>query len=593
MNIIKKLSVQEAQKIAAGEVVERPVNILKELVENALDAEGTVIKISLFDGGKSSITISDNGYGMSADDAVFCFERYATSKIQTLDDLQTIATFGFRGEALASIGSVAKVELITQQKNAHSGVRVMFAYGQLQSVNSIGAQQGTTLTITNLFEQLPARKKFLKTTATEWNQCVQLFKAYALNNVQVHWILEHDGVVIYNCPAVHNVVERSAQLFEKSLSDTVLCIDTVNHNDITISGMVTKPVYGRYDKNLLYFFVNGRWVKNYQLAGAVIKAYGNTLPYNKYPAAVISLSIDSSLVDINVHPKKEEVLFLHPHKIISYITQAVRSALEKVITYTPAQPHIFSLSLSASDYVDHYQKDLVFLQKPVLSEVVQNKSAPLVTTIFEDRIEKDYEQLLPVAFQQINIHIIGYFNNTYILLNHNDGLMMVDQHAAHERILYEEFERRFEGHPRVNLLFPDILFFQSYELSLLMPWFELLKHYGVELEQFSDHECVVRATPLFFKNQSIKELLLELLSWLKEYELINKEELFKRITEKIRAQMACKAAVKAGDCLTYQEQEKLVQDLYATANHLTCPHGRPTSWLISLHDIEKKFKRKL
>jgi len=590
MNIIKRLSSLEAQKIAAGEVVERPVNILKELIENALDAQATTIKISLCDGGKSSITISDNGFGMSKEDAVFCFERYATSKIKTLDDLQAIATFGFRGEALASIGSVAHVELITQQAQAHSGTRVLFSYGKLESVNSIGAQQGTTITVKNLFEQLPARKKFLKTTATEWNQCVQLFKAYALNNVMVHWMLEHDGIMIYKCPAVQTLSERVAQLFEKNLADQVIPCELCTSEGVALSGMITKPMYGRYDKNLLYFFVNGRWVKNYQLAGAVIKAYGNTLAQGKYPAAVISITLNSSLVDINVHPKKEEVLFLHPHKILTSITQAVRSALEQTVTYVP------KTYSTQNHYVHHqtYEKTPVFFQElaPLVMPQVhvpgmhENKAQSFI----QQEMQAHMEAVIP---EYGSVHVVGYFNNTYILLDHRDGLMMIDQHAAHERILYEQFENRFESHPRVSLLFPDILVFQVYELALLLPWFELLKHYGVEIEQFSDCECVVRATPLFFKNQSIKELLVELLSWLKEYEQVNKEELFKRITEKMRAQMACKAAVKAGDCLTHEEQEKLVRDVYVTKNHLTCPHGRPTSWLISLHEIEKKFKRKL
>lgn len=309
MNIIKKLSLQEAQKIAAGEVVERPANILKELIENSLDAGATSITIKLRDGGKTLLQVVDNGCGMSKEDALLSVERYATSKITKLDDLETITTYGFRGEALASICSVAMVEIVTQQHDALQGTSMRFMNGVLETVKSIGFGVGTSLTIHNLFDTLPARKKFLKTTATEWNQCAQLFKAYAAQKTSIHWILEHDGIVLYNCPIVDSLVDRASQLFDANLTAHVVPLEQTKGDGVIVEGFITQSTYGRYDRNALYFFVNGRWVKNYQLATALLKGYGNTLPTGRYPAAVILLTINSSDVDINVHPKKKKFCF--------------------------------------------------------------------------------------------------------------------------------------------------------------------------------------------------------------------------------------------------------------------------------------------
>ncbi len=616
MNVIKKLSTQEAQKIAAGEVVERPAHILKELIENALDAQSTRIAITLVDGGKTLLRVTDNGFGMTKEDAFLCFERYATSKITKLDDLQAITTYGFRGEALASICAVAEVDLVTQKADASHGILLNFLHGTLVETHPIGASVGTSITVKNLFDNLPARKKFLKTTATEWNQCATLFKAYAASNLSVHWSLEHDGVMLYNCPQVVSGLDRAVQLFDANLANHLLLLESVEHHGMSIQGIITQSSYGRYDRNALYFFVNGRWVKNYQLAGALIKAYGNTLPTGRYPAAVIMLSIDPQDVDINVHPKKEEVLFLHPKRVLGLIAQAVQKTFEMHLSQN-LNSHVSSENYS---YAHQEFSSLDFKEVPTL---YSKKS----WQVFNNSHHDSYAQILPInqsaekvvhaiapqeaqeeetlsyldesalGVQQQAVlkeytNLIGQYNKTYLLLEHAQGLLLVDQHAAHERILYEQFSVRFDTVSKINLLFPEIISFPQEELKLLEPCFQLLSTQGIEIEKFSENSCMVRSTPVFFKNQSVRELLLELLSWLKEYEGLMAQELFKRLTEKLRAQMACKAAIKAGDDLPREQQEKLLYDLQNINNRFTCPHGRPTSWLILLCDIEKKFKRR-
>lgn len=600
MNIIQKLSLQEAQKIAAGEVVERPANILKELIENSLDAGSTRITIKLSDGGKTLLQVIDNGYGMSKEDALMCIERYATSKITKLDDLETLTTYGFRGEALASICAVAHVDLITKQQDALQGTAISCIDGAIKTVKNVGCSVGTSITIYNLFESLPARKKFLKTTATEWNQCVQLFKAYAAQKVTVSWTLEHDEIILYNCPAVSSLLDRASQLFDTNLTRHSVLLETTKIDGVIIEGWITTSSYGRYDRNALYFFVNGRWVKNYQLAAALLKGYGNTLPKGRYPAAVILLTLDQQEVDINVHPKKEEVLFLHPKRVMNLITQTVQKTFsldlsEKIIPTT-------SVDFSNKNY-NYSELDNQTYQAPMHDYATRQYNENIVwqhllnnVSDVKQEIKEHVESKQEIAqeFLEKNnyLNLIGQFNKTYLLLEDKNGLLMIDQHAAHERILYERFLNNFNDVSCVTLLFPEVISLQSDELSLLVPWFVLLKEQGIEVEQFSASSVVVRTMPVFFKNQSMQELLLEIIVWLKEFSTLQQEEVFKRLTQKIRAQMACKAAVKAGDLLSREQQEQLLSDLTITHNNTTCPHGRPTSWLVPLYDIEKKFKRK-
>lgn len=612
MNIIKKLSLEEAQKIAAGEVVERPANILKELIENSLDAGATKITIKLCDGGKTLLQVVDNGCGMSKEDAILSVQRYATSKITKLDDLQTLATYGFRGEALASICSVAMVEIVTQQHDALQGTALRFVDGNLESVKSIGFGVGTSITIHNLFDSIPARKKFLKTTATEWNQCSQLFKAYAAQKTAIHWILEHDGIILYNCPVVNSLVDRAAQLFDANLTSHIIPLEQTKSDGIIVEGFITQSTYGRYDRNTLYFFVNGRWVKNYQLATALLKGYGNMLPTGRYPAAVILLTIDPCDVDINVHPKKEEVLFLHPKRVFNLITDAVQKTFElnlsqKITTGRfpdlsyPDQTHntfnfqpVLQEQVSGySDYTQHEQIKSNELLLDVFKDFDEIKNINRQDVLPEKQQERALEEVQEFLITDNYSNLIGQFNKTYLLLEHQDGLLMIDQHAAHERILYERFLKNFDEVACVALLFPEIVSLPSDELALLMPWFMLLKQQGIEIECFSESSLIIRTTPVFFKNQSVRELLLEIVSWLKDYAALEKQELFKRLTEKLRAQMACKAAVKAGDALSREQQEQLLHDLTQVNNRSTCPHGRPTSWIVPLYDIEKKFKRKI
>jgi len=602
---IHKLTPQESQKIAAGEVVERPANIIKELVENSLDAGATVITVSVFEGGKASLSVTDNGSGMDADDAIVCFERHTTSKITTIDQLHDITTFGFRGEALASICSVARVTLTTKQRDSQEGLELSIEQGVITNRRVIGCQIGTSIEIKDLFYTVPVRKKFLKATATEWNHILTLIKAFALHRNDVHFILKHNGAAVLNCPPIDTTVERVQQIFEPPLTDFVCALEPRTENGITVSGALTTQQYARYDRGGLFFFVNNRWIKNHQLGTAVTKGYLNVLPHGRYPAAFLSITLDPHLVDINVHPKKEEVLFVHPHKVAHAITAAVKKTLENLLSAQLKKTVSFSshteLYPAMQAFQDHSPYDRpqhahVEIQRPTYVQNINTAllaipEDPFTQTTIQQKVSEDFgKNEHSVAHEY---RLIGQYNKTYLLLDTPEGLMVVDQHAAHERILYERFATRFDALEPVALLFPHSLTVPSSDLDALESHYELFEEFGVHLERMGKDQLIIKATPVCLRNQSLDDLIAQTIGWVKESYTLSAEDLHKKITEKVRAQMACKAAVKAGDILPQETMEQLLADLACTNNRFTCPHGRPTSWTVRLYDLEKQFKRKL
>ncbi len=610
--VIKKLAPHEAQKIAAGEVVERPANIIKELVENSIDAGATHITISVQEGGKTGITITDNGSGMDRDDALICFERHTTSKITAFDDLHTLTTFGFRGEALASICSVSKTTITTKTTTAPHALQLHIHAGTLVKEQPTAHATGTTIAITDLFYNVPARKKFLKTSATEWNQTSTLFKAFCVAYPAIHFILEHNNQTLYNCPGVTNLLDRTAQMVEPYVTKHLCNLVPQTDKHATITGVITAPQYHRYDRQSIYLLVNNRWVKNYELSKAVLKGYANVLQPNTYPYAVINITIDPLLVDINVHPKKEEVVFLHPRIIEQQVTAAVKATLEQQLSHqlqrpvTLAQPTNNNHQSHRALWAPHQpfaqtleQLPPVFFKQPLHTDPVipeqihSNANAQHATPNIEQlppAFTETQDSYLPVE-EQSPYTLIGQFNTTYILVEHADGLMLIDQHAAHERILYEQYRQQFEHPETIHLLFPLTVTLSTDDRQLLVPHMALLEKHGFATDFLGDTTLLITATPVFAKTINMQELVYEIIGWIKESTDINPEDLFKKMTEKLRAQLACKAAIKAGDPLTQEKMQELLNTLTRTENRFSCPHGRPTQWLLSTRDIEKKFKR--
>lgn len=602
---IKQLPLHEAQKIAAGEVVDRPANVVKELIENAIDAGATQIALHIVDGGKELIRVVDNGCGMSLQDARLCFLHHATSKITSVHDLPNLATFGFRGEALSSISAVSKVTLVTKEDGIE-GAQLILEAGIITDESVVPCVQGTDITVENLFYNVPARKKFLKTRDTEWRQIVNLFHAFVLDYQSIHFKMFSEGAELYNCPPVLNLSERFMQLWDSSLHSQLISIVQENADyQVRVHGVITNHQYYRYDRSCMFFFVNNRWVKNQALSKAVMKGYLNVIPADRFPAAALFISIDSHQVDINIHPRKEEVQFLHPRAVETLITQAVKQALEnnlsaqigkKVSFFQDKHAWVNAPALARTDlFVPEMAAP--FIVQPVVQQLRQEMAAPLSTSFEQEEVQHTIAQSTAhgVGTEVVLPHftIIGQFNKTYILIEQEDGLFLVDQHAAHERILYEQFANRFENNQPVSLLFPITIALQQDDLQLLEMHFYLFKENGIVWERISAHQIAIVAVPVFAKEISFNELVHQAIGWLKEYKAIERDRFEKLINEKLRAQMACKAAVKAGDTLTHAQMEQLLADLTKTPQRFTCPHGRPTGWLLSLNEIERKFKRKL
>lgn len=588
---IRFLSPEDAQKVAAGEVIERPANIIKELIENSIDAGASSIELSVKQGGKTHIRITDNGSGMSNEDARLCFERHATSKLFTFTDLPTVSTFGFRGEALASVCGVAKVTLTTKQQGNIEGLQLIIQEGKILSSKTVAAPVGSTFVVDDLFYNIPARKKFLKTTVTEWNQVVGLFKAFCLTYPSLHFTLLHDDIQTYNCPPVATISDRIGQLFDPVVFSSTLAINPIQEKGITVTGVTTNPHYSRYDRSALYFFVNKRLVKNYQLARAVLKGFCNVLPANKYPLAVIHLEIDPLTVDVNIHPKKEEVLFLHPHLIEQALTKAITTTLEDSLSQRLSSTSKIAPLLSTSPFFGHTPSPFFtppskpsYQEQPHQTFVYQERPLEL------PREEPFIDENLP-TIKEVTYRIVGQLHNTYILLEHHDGLVVIDQHAAHERILYERFGKNFGKTETIELLFPIVITLSHSDVTLLLPYHSLLQEQGICVEQFGQEQIRVTAVPVYAKHIPLQELIQELLGWIKENDTQPGIDFFKTVTEKMRAQLACKAAVKAGDVLSMDAMEQLLHDLETTERRFSCPHGRPTQWLASTHEIERKFKR--
>lgn len=622
---IHQLSTQEIQKIAAGEVVDRPANVVKELIENSIDAQASHIKIFVQDGGKELIRVIDNGCGMDAADARRCFDHHATSKISTIEDLDTIGTFGFRGEALSSIAAVSRITLVTKEPNSEFGIQLKLQDGIITDESYIAANSGTDMSIADIFYSIPARKKFLKARETEWRHISLLVRAYCMAYRTIHFELFSDNQQILNCTPINDLRERAIQVWQYHVGSTMVPImleDT--HKNVSITGLISNHQYSQYDRSNIYVFINNRWIKNNHLIKALLKGYANVLQPGKFPAAVLSISVKQSDIDVNVHPRKEEIKFLHPQTVDNLITTAAKKALESNISSkikARQEPEFDASDMlatpSPTDFSKFWQPPMANHKIFVPKEHSQKQTVQLLEqTAIELRSEPPLSEIpvnlpvqvpteqLPQKEKPYNLSIIkedkktaqepivlGQLNKTYILLEHARGLMIIDQHAAHERILYEQFSKKFDHIATVKLLFPVIITLPAHDISALELYRELLIMHGIHIEPFGQQQIIITSTPVTMQHIDLEDLIKQFTAIIHNQDQLNSQELREKLTGHLRALMACKAAVKAGDMLTLQQMKTIVDDLAKTDNNLTCPHGRPTSWIINTNEIEKKFKR--
>lgn len=631
---IKQLQPHEAQKIAAGEVVERPANIIKELIENSIDADATRITVYVEDGGKKLIRIVDNGSGMDSADAHICFDRHATSKITHVDELESLQTFGFRGEALASIASVSQITLITKEEDSLEGTKIIINANNISEACSVACATGTDISVHNLFGNVPARKKFLKATQTEWRAIQLLFNAFCFDYPHIHFSLFSENRQVLNCPVTATLKNRALQLWEPSTHNHLIELHADNSSALSLSGIISDHQHSRYDRSGIYFFVNKRWVKNQHLSSAFIKGYANVLAVGKYPIAAIHITVPSDEVDINIHPRKEEVKFLHPRRVEQALQQAVKAALEKNLSQhlnkevsikSPmTAPYSQSRGFNPFDFDTFFKSSLASSHPPLHKgieeqniapkesnhnvetqaqpnmpiENIHNNPFPFNSTKTMHSNEEVSQQTLPMHHNETteissSYRLIGQYKATYLLIEKEDGLFLIDQHAAHERILYELFSQRFNAVATIQLLFPHIITLCTQDINTITPHLDIFSNNGIIIEQCASDQLIIQSLPVHLKDQSLSDIVKETISWITEHASLDEQGLKKLLNNKLQAQMACKAAVKAGDILTQEKMIQLLHDLEKTANRFSCPHGRPTGWLLSVNEIEKKFKRRL
>jgi DNA mismatch repair protein MutL len=614
MTKIHILPPNEALKIAAGEVIERPSHVIKELIENALDAQASAISLFIEQSGKALIRIVDNGCGMSDEDAQRCFLPHATSKIQSLHDLEQIGSFGFRGEALASIAAISLVTLTTKTSDvsdADLGVCIEYSEGKLLRQTSIACKQGTDIAVRDLFYNTPVRKKFLKQDETEWNAIQSIIHAFCLSNPSVAFKLYHDNKMILNAPAVTGYLDRATQIWDFAVAQHLIPLAEESmggdRQPFRISGLISNHQLWRYGRNLMHFFVNKRWVRNTELGKAVMKGYRDVLPPERFPAALIFIDVDPLCVDVNVHPKKEEVRFAKSVSVPASLTMLIKKTLEQEVSSrvtagmrTIGPTAYASLPSVGAPYVAYHQlpplastpADAADIDVEALFADVAASSAfsiqqPIAPMAYSKSTETNAN--LPLSVQEPKI--IGQLFNTYIILENGESLVIIDQHAAHERVLYEKFKRQTLALQGTTLIFPELINVEPTAYQHLLAIQKFLVNQGIAFDLLASNQIAVRSCPPQLKGSSLKEFIVELASFAQEYENLDPADFGNRLHEHMHAQLACKSAVKAGDPLTVEQMRQLITDLEVSENRFICVHGRPTTWRIAKTQVEKQFKR--
>jgi DNA mismatch repair protein MutL len=553
---IKVLESEIVSKIAAGEVIERPASVVKELIENSLDAGATQIAVEAQGGGVELIQVSDNGAGIPASELELAFHRYATSKIGNLDDLEKISSLGFRGEALPSIAAVAEVEILTQTSSETIGSYLHLRKGEVVRRESRARPQGTTITVRRLFRYFPARLKFLKSVNTENSHIAHLVSQYALAFPEVKFSLVLDKRHSLRTTGNGDLREVVSEIYGSEVAQRMLNVEQKD-SPAKIGGLTSPPSLARSNRNYLSFFVNRRWVRSPLLTRATKEAYHGLLMDGQHPITVINISLPTQELDVNIHPAKAQIKFCHEQVVFS----SVQKAIEEALARTPiASSKAVPFSVSSGQW-----------QSPRM--IMDNEPAFVVAQL--PTME------LPV------LRVLGQLANTYIIAEGPDGLYLIDQHAAHERILYDRISAQWaQKEVEVQgLLQPITIELSPREEETLRASKEFLAEFGFTIEHFGNRSYVIRAIPALMAKANIIEIISVLLDNLASKESLNPWE------EKIAQSLACHGAIRAGQQLNNEEMRELIKQLEQTRQPRACPHGRPTMIHLSSHQLEKEFGR--
>lgn len=579
MNRIKQLSVNLINQIAAGEVIERPASVVKELVENSIDAGSSKIEISVSNDCRN-IRIADNGCGIHPDDVYTAFAKHATSKISSEQDLWNIQTLGFRGEALASISSIARVTCISRTKEFDYGVKIIAENSEVKKTQT-GCALGTIMEVENIFYSQPARLKFLKSDKTEFSYIQEIITQEAVAHPEIAFTLIHNGSRIIETKSESSLLCRLEDLYSINLDNELRELDKSDEKyNMHISGYVSLPSYTRSSKKSVRIYVNSRPVKCPVILKAIDMAYKNLLPNGKYPFVVLNFSINPHDIDVNAHPTKKEIRWREPNLVFNFVISAIDKALS-------SQKYISQKSENTSENILPFISQSQTAQDEDTYYITEEKTDTFYTKNIESiHLETTQQQLIPSLFQsdspQKSFTVIGQLKNTYILIETNEGLQIVDQHIADERYLFEKLKSQKQLASQM-LLVSDVVDLEAEETVLLQSAEEQLAKFGYELEIISPTKIKFKRVPQILSRVKPQEIATELLH--------NINGSFDSLEEKILVTTSCKAAVKAGEKLSLWQAEELITRWMATKNPEVCPHGRPISHVLPISEIAKFFDR--
>lgn len=598
MGKIQIMSEDLANKIAAGEVVEKTMNVVKELVENSIDAKSTEIKINLIDSGVKEITVVDNGIGMDKEDAVLAFSRHATSKLKTLEDLFYIESLGFRGEALPSIASVSMIDLKTC--NGEIGTEVIIDGGIIKEVKPSELKNGTSITVSELFYNTPVRLKYLRNLYTELANIVDYVNKMALSFPNIRFVLTNNDKVLLNTDGRGNLLKVIGSIYGINLTKKMIGINKSN-DDYEIKGYISYPECARTSKNNITVLVNGRAIRNTEINKIIIESYHTYIPESKYPIVVLNIDADPILIDVNIHPTKMDIKFSKLDTLKELINKAIREKLEAInlipeiknesdeINYDSDELPLYNYNSEVNK--PNIEKYTLNLEQSVQIPTVNDVSEPYN---FKDDKEKENAGADSLVSENDSNRIkkmypVGVVHATYIVAENEDGMYLIDQHAAAERINYEKYLEILATHDNtaIDLLIPIKLELSNKDYLILKENLGILTNIGFELEEFGINTILIRRHPYWLPDYAVEESIKNII------DIVIMTENFDnyKFIDRVAATVACKHSIKANDHITLTDMEDLLERLRNTKNPFTCPHGRPTIITYSNYELERLFKR--
>lgn len=613
MSRIQLLDDLTIQKIAAGEVIERPSSIIKELIENSIDANARNIVVEINDGGKTYIRVTDDGEGIEEDEIELAFKRHSTSKLKVIDDLNNIFTLGFRGEALASVAAVSKVEVLTKTKDSSAGIHAFIEEGKLKSIDKVGTPKGTTMIVKDLFYNLPVRKKFLKSNLSEGNSVSDIVYKLALGNYNTSFKFIKDNKTVLKTSTNGIIKDNIYTILGRDISNGLIPVN-FDHKGVRIVGFISNNNLYRSNRSHQYLYVNGRYIVNYAISSAIEQHYKSLIPLNRFPVFILYIEMNPAEMDVNIHPTKQEIKFATENNIIGIISNVVKDTLFPSLTIAKFElekeekkediKFLYKDNENTNIVVRDYSNvSLSNEDDKIFNNINVNNKVPVFNEIsiketMEQNFVIDYSNNEDIEIDNSHsienslaeITPLGIVFGTYILGENRvlNTLFFIDQHAAHERIMYEKYRKEFENesiHVQ-QLISPEIIDLTNSEFTLINDNLDFFKKMGFEIENFGSNSYAIRGVPFLFGNPNIRNLFLDILDSMDK----NISSSYDTRLDKLM-KLACISAIKSGDKMSNLEINALLKDLAKCENPYTCPHGRPTVIEITKKDIEKQFLR--